>query len=159
MNTTRFQKHSSLRAALLAGAMLSGLGLSGCSEDETPSGPGGDPNARIFISSPAAGDTYKVGETIRVQWTIKQDPVEPMDGFNITLSPDSGANWGSMATAAIDPELGGFTWKIPDDSIYIQRLDAKLPLAGSAKCIIRVEQYGSGDPFKRDTSAAFTITP
>lgn len=159
MNTTRYPKRPFFSAAILAGAMLSGLALSGCSEEEGPSGPAVDPNKRILVTSPSLGSTYKVGENIRVQWTIKQDPVDPMVGFNITLSPDSGANWGSMVTAAIDPELGEFTWNISDDSIYIQRLDAKLPLAGSAKCLIRVEQYGSGDPFKKDTSEAFTITP
>lgn len=159
MHITRFPKRPAFHAAVLAGSLLSGLALSGCSKDEDPTGPAGDPDAKIIISSPAAGATYHVGDSLRIQWTYKQDPVDPMDGFNISLSPDSGAHWASLLTNAINPDLGKFAWKIADDSIYIQTLDAKLPLAGSSKCMVRVEQYGTGDPHKKILSRTFTIAP
>lgn len=161
MNTTRIPKRPAFRAAILAGALLSGFTFSGCSEDESPAGPAGDPNAKIIISSPG-GDTYKVGDSLRVRWTVKEDAADPINSVNISLSPDSGLHWSSLLTNAIAPShanWGDFAWKIADDSLYIQTLDAKLPLAGSSKCMVRVEQYGTGDPLKKIVSRTFTITP
>lgn len=141
--------------ALVAAATLS----SGCSQEDSPSGPAS--TALITITSPKAGAVFHVGDSLRVTWTVKNDPSRVVDAVGISLSPDDGKTWGAMHSNSIGPAAanwGKFAWLIPD-SLYIATQNRKYQLKGNKTCKVRVAQYSTQDADMIVASEAFTIDP
>jgi hypothetical protein len=148
---------ASLSASAAIIAAFAAFAITGCGKDDSPTGPASD--AKIVISSPSAGQVYNVGDSLRVNWTVKDDPAEPIDGVNVSLSPDGGITWGGIASKSIGPlakEWGKFSWKITD-SLYIQLQAKNVLLKGCTQCKVKVEQYSTQDPLKIVTTATFSI--
>lgn len=141
-------------ALLLSGALLLGASLAACSGDEA-AGPAD--TGKVSLVSPKGGETYAVGDTLWVRWTVKDDP-DPVDAVDVMLSPDDGKSWGFLRSGSIgtaSPSWGKFGWAIKDT---IQIGAVKHALAGNASVRIRVMQYSTDDPEKIATTAsAITI--
>lgn len=119
---------------------------------------GSDSTAIITISSPAAGSTWKVGDSLAVKWAVKQDPIKVVDAADILLSTDAGKNWTILNSASIPPEspkFGNYKWPIPD-SINVISLGHKVSLK-SAQCQVKVMEYSTQDPDLIAVSGVFTI--
>lgn len=154
-----FTEPKTSRTAKLAVALAASAAiLSGCDKADPATGPSS--TALIIINSPAPGEVLHVGDSLRVTWALKSDPVRTVQSVLISLSPDNGAYWyKGMHTNAITATKGKFSWLITD-SVYISTLNKKLPLKGSKTCKIKVEEYDiKTDPDMTVTSEAFTIDP
>src|SRR6188768_4037791 len=99
----QFDYTLSKRSITLAAAALS-LGLAAfaftaCEDpaSSTPCTSPSDPAALITVTAPACGSSFKVGDSIRVKWTVKDDPEAP-DAADVQLSADSGKTWGFLYT-------------------------------------------------------------
>lgn len=150
-----FRASAGLKTLAFAGLLVAGLSFSGCQEEDT-TGPGSD--AKITLTKPTGGETYKVGDSLRVTWTIKDDPSDPIDAVDVLLSPDDGKTWGYLRTGSItplSPSWQNFAWKIKDTLVVNT---VKVPLAGNSKCRVRVMQYSTADSKEISTSAgSFSI--
>jgi hypothetical protein len=148
------RRKSVFGAALLSGALLTGAALSGCSGDEA-AGPAD--TGKISLVTPKGGESYTVGDTLWVKWTVKDDP-DPVDAVDVMLSPDDGKSWGFLRSGSIgtaSPLWGNFGWSIKD-SIEIGAV--KHGLAGNTSVRIRVMQYSTDEADKIATTAsAITI--
>lgn len=144
-----------LKALAFAGLLAAGLSATGCQEDDA-TGPASD--AKITLTKPVGGETYKVGDSLKVTWTIKDDPSDPIDAVDVLLSPDDGMTWGYLRSGSITPlsaSWQNFAWKIKDTLVVNT---VKVALAGNAKCRVRVMQYSTADSKEISTSArAFSI--
>ena len=120
------------------------------------------PDPLIILTSPLGGETFHVGDSLRIKWTINDDPADPIEVVDPLISPDSGKTWLYLSVASIritSHSWGDFVWQVTD-SIYVPPLDAKLNLVGDTKCLIRVQDYTTSDPLKRSaTPKTFTIAP
>jgi hypothetical protein len=143
----------------LAFAALAAMALGACDDSSSPTQ--SSSTARIVFKSPAAGQTYHVGDSLKVTWTTHDDPNDPFSAVDISLSPDGGKTWASIAGSSIginSTKWEKFAWKITN-KLYVQAKNDSVPLAGSTECKVKVEQYSTQDPDKIVTSAAFTISP
>lgn len=112
----------------------------------------------IRLTNPLGGESFKVGDTLPITWTIKDDPGDPIDAVDVFLSPDSGKTWGFLRASSIPPESvlwERFPWVVMD-SIYI--LGKKTNLVGNPGVCIRVEQYSTSDPDHRFQSGMISIS-
>jgi hypothetical protein len=153
------KKNLSKKHLAIAFSALAVLALGACDDSGSPTESAS--TARIVFKSPAAGQKYKVGQVLHVTWTTKDDPSDPFNGVQISLSPDGGKNWGALNTSSIAPgsaQWEKFDWTITD-SVYIQTKDSSIALAGKTECRIKVEQYSTSDPDKKVSSANFAIEP
>ena len=145
---------------LAAAALSLGLAfvISACDDpaSSTPCTTPSNPDDLIAVTAPACGSSFKVGDSIRVKWTVKDDPEAP-DAADVQLSADSGATWGFLFGGSIpkaSPMWGNFAWAAKDS----------LLIGGVMKGLIgkqlqvRVRQYTSGDPRKNAESGFITIT-
>lgn len=157
MEKTRLLRMGWMATSMVALATaLGGLVLTGC--DSTDSGPEGDPNAEIVITSPRGGETFHVGDTLRVKWKAQGKGLTEVDAVNIEVSPDSGKTWLTVLTRSIgtrDANWGNYPWAIP---ATLERLAIVYTLTGNAKCMIKIMQYSTGDPNKIASTKAFTIS-
>jgi hypothetical protein len=148
----------SLAAAALS-LGLAAFAISAC--DDPASSPSctspSNPDALIAITSPACGSSFKVGDSIRVKWTVKDDPEAP-DAVDIQLSPDSGATWGYLKANSIPKAAtnlwGNCAWAA-QDSLLIGGVMKGLK---GKQLQIRVRQYTNSDPKKNAVSGFITIT-
>ncbi len=134
--------------------------LSGC---DAASATAPDPTTGILtISSPKAGSTLHIGDSLVVKWSVKDDPNNVIDAVGVSLSADDGKTWGALHSNSIapaDPRWGRFAWKI-QDSLLIQTLNKSVPLAGVKTCRVKVGQYTPANPALMVLSTeAFTIAP
>lgn len=161
-NSKRPVLHPSRRLAL-AGVLLV---FAACDKSES-TGPGAD--KLIAISSPAAGSSWKVGDTLLVQWSAKDHPSDPslnVEAVDIYLSADGGANWGRLNTGSIpkpvtgvpSPKWGNYKWVIPD-SLRLEDLVSYAQLKGKTTCRVRIEQYTPKDSIQVTSTGNFTINP
>jgi hypothetical protein len=151
-------KHVPARKILAAAAALGALAA--CDKSDS-TGPAASSDI-ITVSSPRAGSTWKVGDSLEVTWTVKEDPAKVVDAVDIFLSPDGGTNWIALnPTGSIPPasaKWGDFKFALMD-SIYSPDLNAKLELKGRKTCRVKVEQYSTQDPELTVTTGDFTINP
>lgn len=139
----------SLSNALSTGLVLTVLAqlLTACGEDAA--GPSGDPDAQVVLLEPRGGETFRVGDTLKVRWKLQGDGLTEISSVALWLSPDSGGTWILMKNASIapaDPDWGEYRWKIPAN---LPNRGTTLALAGSSKVLIRVQDYqNSSDPHK-----------
>ena len=157
----------SLGALALAGALTS-LALSACDKSESPSAPV-NPNALITLIKPMGGETFKVGDSLRVRWSTKTDVEDPTTSVDVRFSPDSGATWffvpwgPNQLTGSLGKDSyywKNFAWKITD-SLYSQDVLKKVKISGSNKCLIQVRDYLKNSDLNRTdvTHSFITITP
>ena len=157
MRPIRFLSRPRLRIAPAAALVLAGLLLARCSEPESDSGACPDDGTQILLTAPKGGETFKVGDSLRVKWKLCNAGASEINAVDLLLSPDSGSTWCYMRVNSMpvgDALFGDFAWKIPD-SIGLQGEWFKLK--DNARCRIRVEQYSTADEKQRSTSGAFTI--
>ena len=153
----QFKRHVSIKknrsASVAAAALFAGLAaftFNACDSTESPPcTTTNDPAALITLTSPSCGTSYKVGSTMHVKWTVKDDPDAP-DAVDVMLSVDNGSSWGYLRSGSISnttPLWGDFPWDVKD-SLLVSGV--KVGLAGK-KALVRVMQYSVTDPKKIST--------
>jgi hypothetical protein len=113
--------------------------LTACGEEST--GPSGDPDAQLVLLEPRGGETYHVGDSLRVRWMAQGKGLTEISSVALTLSPDSGQTWiyllnGSIAPA--DGNWGAYGWEIPAS---LTAKGTTFALAGNVKILVRVQDY------------------
>ena len=104
-------------------------------------GPEGDPDAQLVLLQPKGGETFHVGDSLRVRWMAQGKGLEEISSVAIWLSPDSGQTWITIKNGSIAPtddEWGAYGWKIPATVLGQGNTFA---LAGDAKILVRVQDY------------------
>lgn len=142
-------------ALVLSGLLAVSAQMAGCAAEES-NGPGSD--ALIILKTPKGGETFKVGDTLWVTWSVKDDPSDPINAVDPMLSHDDGKTWTAMRTS-IPPDAPSWLrwgWAVKD-SLTIGGV--KTNLVGNSQLRLKVQQYSTQDPKKISApSAAFTIT-
>ncbi|HKP96044.1 MAG TPA: hypothetical protein VJ385_09835 [Fibrobacteria bacterium] len=155
------RSRSALPVALLFAGALAALALAACDKAETTS-PAADPNAKITLTKPVGGETFRFGDSLRIRWTVKDDPAGPIQAVDVLLSPDSGKTWvhlpygpaGLKGSIKPDsPYWNNFSWKVTD-SLYVPEKDASVKL-GNTHCLVRVKDYTSEAASNRSTTASY----
>lgn len=103
----------------------------------------------IELVSPVGGETYKVGETMKITWRFNADN---FSGILPQISPDNGNSWKELSTASV--ELGAKGVKC---ATYEWKVDTTA-LAGKSsndQVLIRVRDYN--DNTLRSTSKTLTV--
>ncbi len=108
----------------------------------------------IRIDSPNGGETFRVGDTITVQWSVRSPEVRAVD---ISFSPNDGESWtilNSDESISIDsPEWNNYTWVIP-------RSIGGHDIGGSSACLMRVGEYEAiSDEYIDVSDSPFTVLP
>ncbi|MDB5105922.1 MAG: hypothetical protein JWP91_3611 [Fibrobacteres bacterium] len=138
-------------AALLAG--MSAYSLIACDSDKGTASSG----AMVTLTSPKGGETFKVGDSLRVKWSVK-DVADAPDAMDVELSPDGGKSWGYIHSGSISNTMliwGNYAWAVKD-SLLIN--GAKVGLIGK-QALIRVKPYVNPQPATTATlSTAINIT-
>jgi hypothetical protein len=147
-------------AGLALAGTLAALALGACNKSSTEPLP--DADKWIALSQPLGGETYKVGQSLNVKWTLKENPNGPIDAVDVLISPDSGKTWVFLnANGSIHPTSAAwenFSWKVTD-SLYVPTLDDSIALVNT-HCLVRVEEYSTADALKRSTThSTISITP
>ncbi|MDB5051049.1 MAG: hypothetical protein JWO30_4120 [Fibrobacteres bacterium] len=147
-------------AALALAAALASFAFAACNKSTTEPLP--DADKWIALTKPLGGETYKVGESLNVKWTIKENPNGNVDAVDVLISPDSGKTWVFLnANGSIHPNTPSwenFSWKITD-SLYVPTLDDSIALSNT-HCLVRVEQYSTADALQKSTThTSISITP
>jgi hypothetical protein len=141
-----------LAATALAVQLLTACEKAATEPDDT------DPNAQIVIQSPKGGEKFKVGQTVKIAWSVKGKGLTEVDAVNIEVSPDSGKTWMTLLTRSIgvnDPAWGNYSWTVP---VSLEKLGVTYPLA--ANCKVKIMQYGTGDPNKIAVlKSTFAVSP
>jgi hypothetical protein len=140
-----FPKCKPLRIGLV---LIAGLQiLTACGEESA--GPAGDPDAQLILLEPTGGETFHVGDSLKVRWKAQGKGLEEISSVAITLSPDSGQTWLYLLNGSIAPsdgEWGAFGWKIPD---AIAGRGENFELSGNTRILVRVQDYqNTSDPHK-----------
>lgn len=141
-------------ALAFSGLLAVSVQMAGCAADES-TGAAGD--ALIVLKTPKGGETFKVGDTLWVTWTVKDDPSDPINAVDPMLSHDDGKTWTALRTS-IPPDAPSWLrwgWAVKD-SLTIGGV--KTSLVGNTQLRLKVQQYSTQDPKKISApSAAFTI--
>lgn len=143
-----------VRAA--AAFILAGVLCLGCSQPEEENACPGD-GTQILLTSPKGGESFKIGDTLRVKWKLCNSGTAEIDAVDPMISPDNGTTWCYMKVNSIpagSPSFGNYAWKIPD-SVELQ--GKRFPLKDNANCRVKVEQYSTSDDRQRSIGGAFTI--
>jgi hypothetical protein len=136
--------------------ILAGLLCAQCSQPEDENACPSD-STQILLTSPKGGQTFKVGDTLRVKWKLCNTGPTQIDAVDPMLSPDGGTTWCFLKVNSIpvgDASFGNYAWKIPD-SIGLQ--GEFFQLKNNSKCRIKVEQYSTSDAKQRSIGGIFTI--
>lgn len=140
-------------ASLAASALFAGLAaftFSACDSTESPpSCMTAKTDGLITLTSPSCGESFKVGSTMNVRWTVKDDPDAP-DAVDVMLSVDNGSSWGYLRSGSISigtPNWSDYPWVVKD-SLLVSGV--KVGLVGK-KALVRVMQYSATDPKKIST--------
>ncbi|MBD3240127.1 MAG: hypothetical protein GF331_06035 [Chitinivibrionales bacterium] len=116
--------------------------------------PGQFTNKLIRLDSPNGGETFHVGDTITVRWSVRAPDLQLVD---VSFSPDEGETWTILNTDESigigAPEWGNYTWVIPSSIAGRQ-------IAGSSTCLMRVGEYEAvADEYIDISDACFTVLP
>jgi hypothetical protein len=139
-----------------AAAFILAVLFSGCSQPEEENACPDD-GTQILLTSPKGGETFKVGDTLRVKWKLCNTGPSEINAVDPMLSPDGGTTWCFMKTSSIPPEdvaFRNYAWKIPDS---IQLQGVWFQLRNNANCRVKVEQYSTSDEKQRSIGNTFTI--
>jgi hypothetical protein len=133
------------RMGLLLIAMLQVL--TGCGEDAA--GPTVDPDAQLILLEPRGGETFHVGDSLKVRWKAQGEGLQEISSVTLGVSPDSGQTWISLKNGSIAPtdaEWGAYGWKIPASLVAKGKT---FELSGNSKILVRVQDYVDlSDPHK-----------
>jgi hypothetical protein len=145
--------------AVVLAAFSTLLPLSGCSKPTT--GPATADSSQIVLLSPKGGETFHVGDTLRVTWKVQGLGLTDVTAADVELSPDNGKTWGLyLSVSSIFPgsaQWENFFWKIPSTFDFV---GTTITLANDSQCLLRVEQYNTSDPNQISaTKSQFTILP
>jgi hypothetical protein len=149
-------------AAFAVAVALAALAFAACTKSDSATAPPPDAEKWIALSQPLGGEKYKVGESLKVKWTVKENPSGTIDAVDVLLSPDSGKTWVYLnSNGSIHPtsaSWNNFSWKITD-SLYVPTLDDSVALINT-HCLIRVEDYATTEAMKQSTThSTISITP
>jgi hypothetical protein len=112
----------------------------------------------IRMHSPLGGESFRVGDTLRITWTVKDAPENPVDAVDVMISADSGKSWGYLRSSSIlpqNPYWGRFPWVVRDS---ISILGTKTNLTGNPGVCVRVQQYSMPEPTRSFTSGMISIS-
>jgi hypothetical protein len=112
----------------------------------------------IRLTYPLGGESFKVGDTLPITWTVKDDPANPVDAVDVMASPDSGKTWAYLRPGSILPESPSWErvpWIVPES---LSVFGNKTGLVGNPGVCIRVEQYSTPDPKHRFRSGMISIS-
>jgi hypothetical protein len=146
---------TAITVALVASSAIVLLG--GCtSPTQTPVD-----TSEIVLLTPEGGETFHVGDTLKVTWKLQGNGSKDIIAVDIELSPDNGKTWGLfLSVNAIYPDNAqweNFLWKIPGTFNF---LGTMITLANNSQCLLRVEQYSTLNPnLISTTKTPFTILP
>jgi hypothetical protein len=131
------------------------LTIGGCAKTTAPD------NSEIVLLTPKGGETFHVGDTLKVTWKIQGLGLTDINAVDVELSPDNGKTWGLfLNVSSIFPNTSqweNFSWKIPDTFDFV---GTKISLANDSQCLLRVEQYSPSNPNQISvTRTPFTILP
>lgn len=124
---------------MLSAALMAGLAMSGCNKSDPATGPVTDPNAPITLTSPKGGETFHVGDTMWVKWTVKDDPVAPIVSVDLQISADNGKTWGFAKTGSVPveaPSFGNFPYVVQATTVGTPQFSLL-----SSNCLFRVRSY------------------
>lgn len=155
----QFDYKISKRSIPLTAAALS-LGLAafaftGCGDEATAPASTGF----ITLTSPKGGETYKIGDTLRVTWSVTNDPEAP-DAVDVKISADGGTTWGWITRKSIPKESPtattwpSFKWAVTESTLIA---GVNVGLAGK-DVLVRAEQYTPNDPKKISPPKSIHIT-
>jgi len=144
--------------AVVLAASSTLLPLSGCSKSAT--GPSAD-SSQIVLLTPKGGETFHVGDTLKVTWKVQGKGLTDIAAVDVELSPDNGKTWGLyLSVSSIFPgtaQWENFFWKIPSTFDFV---GTTITFANDSQCLLRVEQYDTSDPNQISvTKSQFTILP
>ena len=155
-------RDASLIAAAIAVAfvVLSTLfSLSGCT---SPTASTATDNSEIVLLSPKGGETFHVGDSLKVTWKVQGLGLTNITAVDVELSPDNGKTWGIYlnsfsSISPNSPQWENFSWKITNT---FDKGGTIINLANDSQCLLRVEQYSTSDPNQISvTKTQFTILP
>ncbi|HKP97175.1 MAG TPA: hypothetical protein VJ385_15605 [Fibrobacteria bacterium] len=134
-----------------------GTFLAACDSKSTE--PQTDPNDEIVIQSPRGGEAFRVGDTLRVKWTLQGKGLTEVNAVNISLSPDSGKTWVGLLKKSIgldDSLWGNYPWAIP---VAVTHLGTTYDLPASKGLFLQIMQYSTADTNKiAVTKKPFTVS-
>lgn len=118
-------------------------------------------NSEIVLLTPKGGETFHVGDSLKVTWKLQGNGSKDIIAVDVELSPDNGKTWGLfLSVSAIYPDNAqweNFSWKIPGTFNF---LGTPITLANNSQCLLRVEQYSTLNPnLISTTKTPFTILP
>lgn len=130
--------------------------LGGCSNpEEAPVD-----NSEIVLLTPQGGETFHVGDSLKVRWKLQGNASIDIIAVDIELSPDNGKTWGPLNVSSVyptDAQWANFSWKIPGTINF--RGDT-YTLENNSQCLLHVMQYSTLNPnLISTTKTAFTILP
>ncbi len=113
----------------------------------------------IRLTYPLGGESIKVGDSVRITWTVKDDPTDPVNAVDVMITADSGKLWAYLRSQGSitpdSPQWGNFIWKVTDS---VSSSGLKMNLVDNPGVSIKVEQYSSQDPKKRCQSDRISIS-
>ena len=131
----------SLTAAALS-LGLAAFAFTGCGEEATAPASTG----LITLTSPMGGETYKVGDTLRVTWSVTND-LEAPDAVDVKVSADGGTTWGWISRKSIPKDETPTTWPSLKWAVTESTLIAGVNVGLVGKdVLVRVLQYAKTDP-------------
>lgn len=142
----QFDSIISKRSVSLAAAALS-LGLAAfaftaCGDEAA----GPSSTGLITLTSPKGGETFKVGDSLRVSWSVKDDPEAP-DAVDVKISVDGGKTWGWISKGSIPKNAKPTTWPNFSWAVKESTLIAGVNVGLVGKdMLLRVLQYSATDP-------------
>src|SRR3954470_13573445 len=104
------------RPVLASGFLLAALLFQSCSQPEEENACPGD-GTQILLTSPKGGETFKIGDTLRVKWKLCNTGSAEINAVDPMISPDGGTTWCFLKQNSIpagDASFGNYAWKIPD---------------------------------------------
>ncbi len=100
----------------------------------------------IVITSPTAGQTFSVGQTVTITW---KDTPAKLSSLRVRLSTDGGRSFGEMLTSSIsDLSQTSYAWVIgsePGGSFSYP----------SSSCVLRIQDYTNDQLF--DVTGTFSV--
>jgi hypothetical protein len=145
----QFQIHAKILGGLVLFATVIGLAtaplsLSACNGTNAV---GVVDTSQILVTEPRGGESYKVGDSIHIQWKLQGEGLQNVASVSLSLSPNNGKDWALILNKSIglnDANWGNFAWAIKD-SINISGL-GMVNLVNNRECLIQVKEYTHSEP-------------